>query len=289
MAQALQCAITLHLTKRRVFGTAWRIEGTQVLATSRGDIAPGSHALLEWELDGDDPNDFQTVKADVIVHRARSTGDSLQGTNRYAIELRAMSLEHQQVLGRWLESRLEASDADPDLPTDVAVFGLNLATATPSPALRDAPRPSLSPVDAEPEESPTEQVVRPFELPQQPSRRRPRGVTTTRVNTRQVRLARAAVHSDPNSNRLCLEWNSWSDLDADWVASMSRGSLYVRGLTAAEGDAFAIVAVLPDGRKALLAGRVSACVRGIVFIDISMGEQTRAMLSRPAEAVSLFG
>lgn len=255
MAQSLQSTVTLTLANQQVFGTAWRIDGTHLLVTSRGKVAPGSHAQLQWELDADDPTHFQTVHADVIVHRARHSGESLHGTFRYTVELRAMSHADQHRLGVWLEGRRRTTDADPEQPTDVVLGGMT------------------SLVD----DSVTERVVRPFEPPKHAPRRRP-DASPARIATRQVRLTRASVHATPG--RIRLAWQEWADLEADWVSTLSRGTLYLRGIEAAAGEAFAIVAELPDDRKALLSGRVSACVRGVVFIEVSMGEQTHATLAR---------
>lgn len=260
MAQSLQSAVTLILSKKRYFGTAWRIDGTQLLVTTRGEIPPGSHAQLEWELDGDDPLSFETVRADVVVQQARRGGDTLQGSRRYAVELRAMAHADQHRLGRWLEGRRTAADIDPELPTDVVLGGVN--------SLVDEPV--------------TERLVRPPELPRHAPRVRPATVATARTTTRKVRLTRATVRVTPG--RLHLSWASWTDLEADWVSTLSRGSLYLRDVTAQPGDAFAIVAALPDGRRALLSGRVSARVRGVVFIEVSMGDQTRVLLARRLRA-----
>lgn len=258
MPQAIQCAVTLHLPRKRVFGTAWRIDGTHLLVTSRGQIPPGSHAQLVWELDGDEPDDVCVIEADAIVRQARRPGEGLAGTHHYSVELKTMSIEHQHALGVWLEATRGSGEADPEQPTDMVLGGLLGVVSEP----------------------PTEQVVRPIEVGTGPRRTRPPGESPARVITRQVHLSRATSFLDTAGQRLHLDWLSWADVEADWVSTLSRGTLYLRGITGGVGDAFAIIATLPDGRKALLSGRVSACVRGVCLLEVSMGEQTRGILSQ---------
>jgi hypothetical protein len=245
-----------------VYGTAWQVEGNQVLVTSRGEIPPDSHASLVWELDGDDPNRPEVVRADVVVRNARRDGESLPGTHHYVVELRAMSHRDQHLLGRWLESRQDASEGKPEHSTDM-VF-------------RDLRTDRRIVVD----ERPTDQFVQPRGLAVAAQRQRPRPASISKATTRRTRSAHAEITVSVAGDRVHLSWLTWEDLEADWVAMLSYGTLYVPGNAVAVGSSCVIIARLPDGRKALLSGRAVARVRRVTCIELSMGEQTRVLFTR---------
>ena len=257
MSQTLQSAVTLHLGKKCFFGTAWRIDGKQLLVTSRGTIAPGSHASLEWELDTDDPMAVCTVRADVVVQGAGRPGQSDGNTRRYTVELRAMSHADQRTLGRWLEARRGSGFIDPEQPTElILVDAISLLGAE---DVRYVDRDSFR------SERPAEDSM------------------LAQVTNLQVRFTRARVQTRPG--RVCVTWTSWAELEADWSSSLSRGKIYVRDvdfdLDVLPGEALVVVAMMPDGRRALLSGRLSSCVRGVALLHVSMGEQTRTLLASP--------
>ena len=107
----------------------------------------------------------------------------------------------------------------------------------------------------------------------------PAPVALSSISTRHVRGTRARVDVDAVSSRVILEWRSWSDLEADWVATLSYGVLYIPSADLAIDTRFVVIAHLPDGRKALLSGRVGPQVRGITCLELSMGEQTRGLFT----------
>ena len=264
LRQALQSAVTLTLAQRRVYGTAWQIEGRQVLVTSRGEIPPDSHASLVWELDGDAPEAVCVVRSDVIVRCVREDGASLAGTHHYTVELRAMSHRDQRILGRWLERRRADYGSQPALPHDMVFGGVHTA----SEVLVD--------------ERPTDPFVLPRGLVRAATRLRPQSAPSAEVATRKTRKARAEIDVSASGDRVHLRWPCWEDLEADWGAMLSYGTLYVPGSAVAVGSSCVVIACLPDGRKALLSGRAVARVRRVTCIELSMGEQTRLLFTRRA-------
>jgi hypothetical protein len=257
VSQPLQSAVTLHLGKKCYFGTAWSIDGKQLLVTSRGAIAPGSHASLEWELDCDGPMEFITVRADVVIQGAGRADETDDNTRRYAVELLAMSHADQHTLGRWLEARRGSGQVDPDQPTDIIlVDAISLLG---------------------------EEDAKYVDRDSFHSDRAPEASMLAQVTNLQVRFTRARVNTRPG--RVCVTWTSWAELEADWNSSLSRGKIYVRDvdfdLDVLPGEALVVVATMPDGRRALLSGRLASCVRGVALINVSMGEQTRALLAAP--------
>ena len=58
--------------------------------------------------------------------------------------------------------------------------------------------------------------------------------------------------------------------------------LYLPNAPLQVGEAVVIVAVLPDGRRALLSGRTSSTARGLAVIELSIGHAARALLTTPA-------
>ena len=213
-------------------------------------MPPGSHARLEMELGTHDTSDHNTVLADAIVRDAARTGDTRTGLRRYSVELTAMSHADQRRFGRWLDLRRTSADAGLEEPTDLLLGGTRSLT----PPVHERPT-ELTPVCA--------------------------GVAA-RVSTRQVRATRARVSYDRAAHRLQLAWRTLDDLHADWLCCLSHGVLYVQHHGLQRGDALAIVAILPDGRRTLLSGRTSTTVRGIAVIDVSIGHAAHALLAAPA-------
>ncbi|HCH64056.1 MAG: hypothetical protein CL927_20170 [Deltaproteobacteria bacterium] len=262
MSQALQGAIVLRLAGRRVFGTVWRVIGQEILVTSRDQIAPDSHAVLEWELERAESSHMDVVRADVVVRHATGEGESIPGPFRYMIELRVMSLEHKNILSKWLAARQSSAEVDPDEPTEMVFRDLSLTLDTL--------------LDDRPTDPPSDRwgMARPV------SSRRTRPAVLSSISTRNVRSSRAVINVDGPGARILLTWRSWSDLEADWVATLSYGALYVRPAALALGSTCVVVACMPDGRKALLSGRVGSRVRGVTCIALSMGEQTRMLFTQ---------
>ena len=248
MSQPIQCAVRLVLPGRAVHGTAWSIAGRLVVVTTRALVPPGSHARLEMELTRRNDGEPNAVLADVIVREATRTGNTRTGMRRYSVELRAMSYPHQLQLGSWLEQRHSSADAGLDEPTDLLLGGTR----------------SLTPPAHE----------RPTELTPVASAN-----TSARASTREIRAIRARVRFDAASQRLQLTWRHFADLHADWQSSLSCGVVYVSVPRLRVGEAVAIVAVLPDGRRALLSGRTATSVRGISVINVSIGHAAHALLS----------
>ncbi len=248
MTQSIQCAVRLELPGRVVHGTAWSIAGRRVVVTTRASVPPGSHAHLKMEITSGLNGETSAVLSDVIVREAPRTGDTRSGMRRYSVELRAMSYPHQLQLGRWLEQRGSPDDAGLEEPTDLLLGGT-----------RSRQPPAL--------ERPTERT------------RVASSHTFARASTRQIRANRARVDFDAGSFRLQLTWRHLDDLHADWLSSLSHGVLYVSEPRLRVGDAVAIIAVLPDGRRALLSGRTSTSVRGVAVIGVSIGHAAHALLS----------
>lgn len=252
----IQCAIRLVLPDRTVHGTAWSIDDTRVVVTARASIPPGSHARIELELAAEEDGSQDTVVGDAIVWSADHTGDTRSGMSRYSVEMRAMSHTHQVHLGRWLEARRDPSDMGLEEPTDLLLGGTQSLTATVHERHTE-----LTPVNP---------------LPKTPNISTS---TKARASTRQVRATRAHVTHDVANQRLHLFWKSIEDLHTDWLCSLSHGVLYLPKVDLGAGAAVIIIAVLPDGRRALLSGRASARSRGVTMVNISIGHTARALLN----------
>lgn len=278
MGQALQSAVTLGLASGRVYGTVWQIDGEELLVSCRADIAPDSHAMLEWELEGTNPSQVDVVRADVVVRHAREEDRPSMQMHHYRVELRVMSDAHRRTLHVWLAARQPASVEESDQSTDMVFRDLSwtLDALIDERPTDQSPAPVRSPVRTRPSKSPAT-LVRSSSEPDAPS-----PVALSNISTRHVRGTRALADVDAVSSRVVLEWRSWGDLEADWVATLSYGVLYIPSTELAIDTTFVVIAHLPDGRKALLSGRVGPQVRGITCLELSMGEQTRALFTTRA-------
>jgi hypothetical protein len=72
----------------------------------------------------------------------------------------------------------------------------------------------------------------------------------------------------------------------DWNLSLSRGLLHIPVVSALEEQGFVILAVLPDGRRALLRGRILPGSGASMAIEVSMGDHTRALIEREIPEVT---
>lgn len=275
MAQALQSAVMLGLASGRIYGTAWQLDGDELLVSCRTDIAPDSHAVLEWELEGNNPRQVDVVRADVVVRHTREQGHPSSEMHHYRVELRVMSDAHRHTLRTWLAARQPPSAEASNQPTDMVFRDLSWTLD----ALIDE-----RPTDLSPPPVRTPARARPATVPSTSSHasRGPgeaASVALANISTRHVRRTRARVDLDAASARVVLEWRSWSDLEADWVATVSYGVLYIPSSELKIDTRLAVIAHLPDGRKALLSGRVGPQVRGITCLELAMGEQTRGLFT----------
>ena len=265
----IQCAIRLILSDRTVHGTAWSIDGARVIVTARASIPPGSHARLELELGNHEGMSKDTVVGDAMVWSATRTGDTQSGTRRYSVEMRAMSHAHQLHLGQWLEARRDVADAGLEEPTDMLLGGTQSLT----PPVHER-HTELTPVHDRPPANKADSTIA-----NNTSRR------AAKASTRQARATRAHISHDRVNKRLHLFWKNLDDLHTDWLCSLSHGVIYLPNVELEAGEAIILIAVLPDGRRALLSGRASARSRGVTMVNINIGHTARALLQHQGTPV----
>ena len=262
MALSLQSTCSLMIAHKRYFGTVWRMDGAHLLMTCRAEIPPDSHARLLWELESDELHAAVRIEADVLVRRGRAVSGILSGSQPYSLEIRAMSGEHQQRLDAWTALRSRSVDVDPERPTEM-VLGGSASLLDELPTAHVGPSKARHASDDFQRHPPS----------------RVSGTESVEMRTSRAR----AVAAD---GRLELRWASWSELAMDWNLSLSRGLLHIPVTPALEDAGFAILAILPDGRRALLRGRVLSSSGTSMAIEVSMGDPTRALIEREIPEVT---
>lgn len=244
MATPIQCAVSLRIHDRLVFGTAVAIHGDHLLIAARQAIGPGTHARLRMELPRHDTVDTEAIEAAVLVRGAARHLQATGGPPRMAVDLLSLSDLHRGRLARWLaERRGRNTEADPEHPTDLVL-------------LPQAPT-----------EPPTEPRIQ---------------VPAARARTRKATLSRAQAHR-PGPERLLLRWESRTDLAVDWTCGLHRGVLLLRGCAIPAGERLTIHGQLPDGRKVLMSGHVTARRGRVTVLSISVGPATRRLIDAAVE------
>ena len=264
MPQALQSAVMLSLASGRVYGTAWQLDGDELLVSCRTDIAPDSHALLEWELEGSNPSQVDVVRADVVVRHTREQGNPSSEMYHYGSSFRVMSDAHRRTM-HWLRRASRRRSVQPSYRHGVS-------------------RPLLT-LDALIDERPTDQSLLPIRSPAVPVRRSCRPVVGRPMGPASPSwpspTSLRAMFGAPGRAWMwmpCLpawlEWRSGTTpRPTGWPQCRTECSTF-RRLTKIDTK-LVVIAHLPDGRKAPQ-WSCGPQVRGITCLELSMGEQTRA-------------